>query len=107
MELKTTEVSRCLDKRMEMLGFEIPDLLIIFITISVLNFIFSTSDMRWLFVWTSSLLLTGIIKWSKKGKPDNYLVHWLRFQIKPGILKAFNEPTYNLPSPSLSKGKNT
>ncbi len=104
MELKTTEVSRCLDKKMKMFGFEIPDLLVIFITISVLNFIFSTSSHRWLFVWTPCLLLTGVIKWSKKGKPDNYLVHWIRYQIQPGILKAFNEATINKPSPTLKKG---
>lgn len=106
MELKTTEVSRCLDKKMVMMGFEVPDLLVIFLTISILNFIFSTSDLRWLFVWTPSLVLAGVIKWSKRDKPDNYLIHWLRFQIKPGIIKAFPEPTNNIPSPRLDKKGN-
>ena len=46
MELKVTEVSRCLDKKMMIMGFEIPDLLFIFLTMSILNFLFGTTNLK-------------------------------------------------------------
>ncbi len=92
MNLKITEVSRCLDKKIMVLGFEVPDLLIIFLTISILNYLFGTSNAKWLFVWTPSLLLTVLIRYTKRGKPDNYLLHWLRFQMKPSVIGAFADP---------------
>jgi hypothetical protein len=103
MELKVTEVSRCLDKKMMIMGFEVPDLLIIFLTMSILNFLFGTTDLKWLFVWLPSAALALTIKFSKRGKPDNYLIHWLRFQIKPGILSAFADPTNDITPPKIRK----
>lgn len=105
MELKVTEVSRCLDKKMMIMGFEVPDLLFIFLTMSVLNFLFGTTDLKWLFVWLPSVAIATTIRLTKRGKPDNYLIHWLRFQIKPGILTAFQDPTNDNPPPTLLKRK--
>lgn len=105
MELKVTPVSKCLDKKMMILGFEIPDLLFIFLTISVLNFLFGSTSLKWLFVWLPSASLALTIRLAKRGKPDNYLVHWLRFQIKPGIYSAFSDPTQDVPSPKLNMRK--
>jgi hypothetical protein len=93
MDIKTTPVSKCLDKKMIVMGFEIPDLLAIFLTLSILNFLFGTTQMKLLLVWLPSTLLAATLRISKRGKPDNFLVHWLRFQIRPGILSAFQEPT--------------
>lgn len=103
MELKTTEVSRCLDKKMTIMGYEIPDLLVIFITMSILNFLFGTSDLKLYLVWIPSLALAMTIRIGKRGKPDNYLTHWLRYQIKPGVLSAFHEPSNITPPPTLRK----
>ena len=105
--LKVVPVSRCLDKKMMIMGFEVPDLLIIFLTMSVLNFLFGSTAMKWLLVWVPSATLVAVIRFSKRGKPENYLVHWLRFQIKPGILCAFMEPTNTNPPPKLTERKNT
>lgn len=101
MDLKITPVSKCLDKKMTIMGFEIPDLLIIFLTMSVLNFLFGTTNLKWLFVWLPSVSLAAIIRITKRGKPDNYLTHWFRFQIKPGVLSAFPFPTHDQIPPSL------
>jgi len=105
MELKVTEVSRCLDKKMMIMGFEIPDLLIIFLTISILSFLFGSASMKWLFVWLPSLSLALTLKYVKRGKPDNYLIHWLRYQIKPGALKAFEEASICKRPPRLIERK--
>lgn len=105
MNLKVTPVSKCLDKKMMILGFEIPDLLFMFLMMSVLNFLFGSTSLKWLFVWLPSLSLAMVIRFTKRGKPDNYLVHWLRFQVKPGVLSAFSDPSQDLASPKLQVRK--
>ncbi len=99
MELKTNPVSKCLDKKMMIMGFEIPDLLVIFLTMSILNFLFGSTSLKFYLVWVPSIALAAVVRLSKRGKPDNYLIHWLRFQIKTGILSAFIEP--KSPQPNL------
>ncbi len=37
MAIKTTHVSKCLDKKLLVMGYEVPDLLAIFLLLSVLN----------------------------------------------------------------------
>ena len=91
MGLKTTSVAKCLDKKLLIFGFEVPDVLAIFLTLSVLNFIFGQTPLKIIFVWLPTLALTLVLKYGKKGKPDNYLVHWLKFQMKPGTYRAFPE----------------
>ena len=89
MELKVTEVSRCLDKKMMIMGFEIPDLLFIFLTMSILNFLFGTTNLKMLFVWLPSAAIALTIKLTKRGKPDNYLIHKIKFFVQPKYLRAF------------------
>lgn len=103
MDLRTTSVSKCLDKKMMIMGFEIPDLLAIFLTLSVLNFLFGATSMKIFFVWLPSLALAIVLRSSKRGKPDNYLLHWLRFQIKPGVLSAFQAPTIWKRPPTMKR----
>lgn len=78
---------------MMIMGFEIPDLLGIFLTLSILNLLFTGTILKIFFVWIPTALLATVLRLSKRGKPDNYLVHWLRFQITPGVLAAFEPPT--------------
>lgn len=103
MDLKVTSVSKCLDKKMMIMGFEIPDLLFIFLSMSILNFLFGTTSLKLLFVWIPSLALALTIRLTKRGKPDNYLIHWLRFQIKPGRLLAFPDPSKDMAPPKLKE----
>lgn len=91
MEIRTTPVSKCLDKKMIVMGFEIPDLLAIFLTLSILNFLFGMTSMKIIAVWLPTIALALVLRASKRGKPDNFLIHWIRFQIRPGILSAFQD----------------
>lgn len=102
--MRTADVSKCLDKKLVMFGFEVFDILAIFLTLSILNFIFGQSSMNWLFVWLPTLAIALVLRYGKRGKPDKYLIHWLRFQIKPGILSAFSDPSQVVSPPKL-KGK--
>jgi hypothetical protein len=72
--MRTVDVSKCLDKKLTLFGFEVADVLAVF-------------------VWLPSAALALVLRYGKQGKPDKYLVHWLRFQIKPGRLSAFEPPS--------------
>ncbi|MBI4925323.1 MAG: hypothetical protein HY843_05310 [Bdellovibrio sp.] len=102
MTLKQTSVSQCLDKKLHIFGFELPDVLAIFLLLSVLNFVFGQTNLKFFLVWLPSLTLALVLRFGKKGKPDNYLIHYLRFQIKPGILSAFPEPSIWKAPPTLN-----
>lgn len=105
MELQSTPVSRCLDKKMVIFGFEVPDLLMIFLTLSVLNFLFGMTSMKLVLVWLPTIALALTLRLGKRGKPDNYLIHWLRFQISPGHLSAFEESSEWNPPPKLKRSR--
>jgi hypothetical protein len=100
--LHSTSVSRCLEKKILFLGFELPDVLAIFLCLSVLNLLFGQSDWKLALVWLPSTALALGLRLAKRGKPDGFLIHWVRFQLRPGVLFAFDEPTE--PRPSHQKG---
>jgi hypothetical protein len=102
--MRTISVSKCLDKKLIMFGFEVMDILAIFLCLSILNFIFGNSSLKFVFVWLPSCLLALVLRYGKRGKPDKYLVHWLRYQIKPGRLSAFSEPSVLVLPPRIKKG---
>jgi hypothetical protein len=104
MELKTTAVSKCLDKRLLLFGFEVFDVLAIFLTLSILNLVFGQTPFKVFFVWLPTLFLALVLRYGKKGKPDKYLIHWLRFQIKPGTYRAFPDVSIWARPPRIRRG---
>jgi hypothetical protein len=60
----------------KLFGFEIPDLLIIFLNMTVTNFIFGTTTLRYPLVWGTTLSLALFLFFAKRGKPDGYLQHF-------------------------------
>jgi hypothetical protein len=103
--MRTTAVSKCLDRKLVLFGFEVLDLLAVFLVLSTLNFLFGQAPMKWLLVWAPSLLLAFVLRWGKRGKPDKYLIHWLRYQIKPGSYSAFQEAQHARQVPRLRANK--
>ncbi len=99
--MRSTAVSKCLDRKLVLFGFEVLDLLAVFLVLSILNFLFGQAPMKWLLVWAPSLTLALVLRWGKRGKPDKYLIHWLRYQIKPGSYSAFQEFQHARPVPRL------
>ena len=89
--MRVTPVSRCLDKKLILFGYEVFDLLAIFLVLSVLNLLFGESGQKLIFVWTPTVALALILRLGKRGKPDKYLVHWIKFQMSRGIYSAFKE----------------
>ena len=93
MGLHTSEVSRCLDKKLKILGYEVPDLLAIFFLLSVLNFFLGWTGERLLLVWCPTVTLALVLRLGKRGQPDRYLQHWLKFKMMAPYRSAFLEPT--------------
>lgn len=84
-----TPVSRCLDKKLTVCGFEVPDLIGIFILLSILNFVFGDHGSKLLLVWLPPAALAVVLRVTKRNRPDHFLKHWLRFQFQPGVWHAF------------------
>jgi hypothetical protein len=74
-ELLTSSVPRALEMKSKIFGFEIPDLLIIFVNMTVMNLVFGTTSFRYPLVWGTTLFLALFLFFAKRGKPDNYLEH--------------------------------
>ena len=106
MGLKSTHVSKCLDKKLQIFGFEIPDILAIFLILSILNLVFGQTQMKIFLVWLPPIALAVALRLGKKGKPDNFLIHWVRFQFRPGVLSAFT-PSKEVPILPKLRGDQT
>lgn len=89
--IRVTPISKCLDRKLVIFGFEVLDLIGIFIALSVLNLLFGQSSLRWLLVWLPTAALAALLRLGKRGKPEKFLTHWVRFQVRPGAYSAFTE----------------
>ena len=74
-ELLLSSVPRALEMKSKIFGFEIPDLLIIFLNMTLTNFIFGTTSFRYPLVWGTTLSIALFLFFAKRGKPDGYLQH--------------------------------
>lgn len=95
MALQTTSVNRSLDRKLKIAGFEVPDLLAIFLLLALLNFLFAGSAYKIFLSWLPTLLIAVVIRLGKRGKPENYLLHLARFHLNPKYYPAFPEPNYS------------
>ena len=73
------------------MGYEVPDLLAIFLLLSVLNLTVGQFGAKLLLVWLPTISFALVLRFGKRGKPENYLVHLLRFKFGPKHLCAFSE----------------
>ncbi len=94
MNLQITSVPKCLDQKLSLLGFEVLDVIAIFLMLSVLNLVFGSTNFKLCLVWLPTLIFTLVLRIGKYGKPENYLIHWLRYQFTNGYLTAFNVDLY-------------
>lgn len=88
MSLTVTKVPRALDNRLRLFGFELADLLLIFLYLSVSNLIFGPTRLKFPIVWCGTLLLACVLYFVKKGKPENYIQHLLQFKMNPAIYSS-------------------
>jgi hypothetical protein len=102
-DLRSTAVSRCLEKKLLFIGYELADVLIIFLLLAALNLVFGRTDSKFLLVWLPTAALAVALRVVKRGKPDHFITHWVRFRINPRVLFAFYEPTARINPPRILK----
>lgn len=86
--LLVSKVPRALDTKTRLFGFELGDLLIIFLYLALSNLIFGGTRLKFPMVWIGTLAIAGVLYFVKRNKPDHYLEHWGEFRRTPGILSA-------------------
>jgi hypothetical protein len=87
-ELLDSRVPRALEMKTKLFGFELPDLLLIFLNLSIANLVFGASAFRPLLVWGTTLGLALFLFFAKRGRADGYLQHLGEFLTKPSYRAA-------------------
>lgn len=85
MSLDKSTVHRNLDSKFKFFGMELFDVIGIGAVTSTMNLIFGQTNMVELMVFGFPALLTLIVYFGKKGKPDRFLQDSIRFSILPGV----------------------
>ena len=70
------------------MGFEAQDLILLLLLASVMNLFFGATSFGAVMTLGPPLLLGGILFFCKRGKPDGYLMHLIRFHTSPGFYSA-------------------
>ena len=81
-------VPRALEMKSRLFGFELTDLLLIFLTLSLTNLLFGGSAYRYFLVWAPTTLLACTLFFMKRGRPDKYLQHLIEFFVRPSYRAA-------------------
>ncbi len=88
MPLLISSTPRTLENKLKLLGFELLDLLLIFLYLSISNLLFGQTSLKVPLVWIGTLILTIILYFVKKDKPDGYLGDYLSSLVNPNIFSA-------------------
>lgn len=75
--------NRNLERKLKIFGFEVFDLLILAMVLSGLNLFLKGIQLQTPIVWGGTLLFGGVLYFSKKNKPENFLLFKLRFWLRP------------------------
>lgn len=90
-ELESSAVHRRLDAKFKIGGAEASDLLGVLLLAAILNLVLGRIPYAPIFIFGVPGLLFVALYFGKRGKPDGYLLHAIRFHISPGELRAGSE----------------
>ena len=88
MSLLVSKVPRTLDIKTKLFGFELGDLLLIFLYLALSNLIFGTTGLKFPVVWLGTVGLALALYFFKRGKPDHYLQHYGEYLRAPAVYSA-------------------
>ena len=86
--LLTTTVPRTLDTKSKILGFELSDVLLLLLNVSVQNLIFGTTHLKIPMVFGSNIALGALLFIFKRGKPDQFIQHFFEYLVSPTVKTA-------------------
>jgi len=111
MTLLTTKVPRSLETKAKLFGFELGDLLIVFLYLALSNLIFGGlgggARLKFIFVWLGTATVAGVLYFTKKGRPENFLQHYGEHLRAPGVLSAGAVDTEYRPYLKTALSQNT
>ena len=87
--LEVTNVSRSLDRKTTIMWLEMTDIFVLVTICSLLNLIFGGTFLKTYLVYLPTFFLALVLILSKRGKPENFLAHYLSYQLKPKALSCF------------------
>ena len=91
MELKTSEIHRRLDAKFKIGSVEASDLLSVLLLAAVMNLVLGRVPYGAVLIFgIPSALFVGLY-FGKRGKPDGYLQHAIKFYLSSGELRAGNK----------------
>ena len=99
MSLQVSKVPRSLESKARLFGFELGDLLVVFLYLALSNLIFGSTRLKAPLVWGGTAVLAGVLYFMKRGKPDQYLQHYGEFLRGAGIYSAALPDTEYRPLP--------
>ena len=102
MSLLTSKVPRTLEIKARLFGFELGDLLLVFLYLALSNLIFGATSLKFPMVWLGTALIAITLYLVKRGKPDQYLQHLAEYHRSPSILSAGTPDTQYRPFPGTS-----
>ncbi len=86
--LKTSRVHRKLDAKFKIGGIEAADLLAVLFLAAVMNLLFGRMSIGPVFIFGLPAFLFFALYFGKRGKPDGFLLHAIKFFLSPGELWA-------------------
>lgn len=86
--LKTSPVHGNLESKPKLLGFEMQDLVGIMLFASILNLMFGKTGLGIYMTFIPPAVAAAILFFAKRGKPDGYLAHLIRYYATPGFYSA-------------------
>lgn len=92
MELDSSPVHRNLDGKIKVMGLEAPDLILVLLVAAIMNLFFGQTRFVLLAVFGIPSLILVTLYFGKKGKPEGYLVHLLRYLMTPSFYSAAATP---------------
>lgn len=87
--IEMSKVSRSLDRKSLILWLEVTDIFALVTVCSVLNLIFGGTGLKFYFVYLPTLILAVTLVITKRGKPEGFLLHFLKFHFRAKHLSCF------------------
>lgn len=81
--LLTSVVPRTLETKSKILGFELSDVLILFLNLSIQNLVFGGTQFKIPMVFGTSVAIALVLFVFKRGKPDHFLQHYFQHMLLP------------------------
>lgn len=88
MSLETSTVHRNLEVKMRVFGLEAFDILSVLIFSAIMNMLFGQTTLAPVFVFILPGLVLMTLVLGKKNKPDDYLIHLVRYLLTRGSYSA-------------------